>query len=215
MFPWNPQNWLVVSEKTIYEVIVTTQDDQNTNFAPMGVQFEGEGVIIRPFLDTRTYHLLEKNRECVVNICGDIRPFVVGALKCGVEGYQPSFANSAKVQAKRLSSSVAWLECSVQSIETSNSSSRDSFTLKILHHGTTGQAICLSRADTAILEAIIHASRLHLCKTLNEEKDLKNRITSYLRLAGRISSAQHHRAAIAAITRKTGLREGEIAASRG
>lgn len=214
MFLWNPQNWLVVSEKAIYEVIVTAQDDQDTNFAPMGIQFENEKAFIRPFLDTRTYQLLAKNRECVVNICWDIRPFVVGALKCEVKGYQPSFANSAKVQAKRLSSSVAWLECSVQSIETSNSSSRGRITLKILHHGTTGQAICLSRADTAILEAIIHTSRLHLCKTLSEEKDLKNRITSYLRLARRISSAQHHRAAITAIARKIGLREGEIAANR-
>lgn len=180
----------------------------------MGAQFKDEEVIIRPFLDTQTFQLLKTNQECVVNICWDVRPFVAGALKCNIEGYDPLFVDSTKVHTKRLSSSIAWLECSVQSIDISNSSDRCRVVLKILHHEKTGQAVCLNRADAAILEATIHSTRLHLCANKEEENELKNRIASYLCLAERISAAPKHRTATAAISRAIGLKEGEIAADR-
>ncbi len=214
MYSWDSNSWLLISEGVIYETIVTTQDDYSTNFAPMGAQFKDEEVIIRPFLDTRTFQLLKTNQECVVNICWDVRPFVVGALKCNIEDYDPLFVDSTKVHTNRLSSSIAWLECSVQSINVSNSSDRCRVVLKILHHEKTGQAVCLNRADAAILEATIHSTRLHLCANKEEENELKNRIISYLRLAERISAAPKHRTAIAAISRAIGLKEGEIAADR-
>jgi hypothetical protein len=212
MFPWNSNNWLSVPRGVIYETIVTTQDDDRTNFAPMGAWFEDEGVIIRPFRDTRTFQLLKANQECVVNICWDVRPFVIGALKCNIEDYSPSFVDSIKIHTKRLSASIAWLECSVQSIDSLNSSDRCRVILKILHHGNTGQIICPNRADAAILEATIHSTRMHLSTDIEEEKELKSRVVAFLRLAGRISTAQHHRTSIAAIAREIGLREGEIAA---
>jgi len=65
----------------ILETVVTTMDEEGTaNFAAMGVVWGEERLIIRPYVETRTYRNLVRTREAVVNVTDDVLIFAKSAL---------------------------------------------------------------------------------------------------------------------------------------
>jgi len=73
---------LPFQSEIIYEVIITTYDQQNQpNAAPMGFTITKEKqVIIRPFKESDTYKNLQHQKECIVNITNDPDLFVKSTL---------------------------------------------------------------------------------------------------------------------------------------
>ncbi len=214
LLEWNPENEFSFSPHTIYETIVTTNDQQRPNLAPMGTWFDEKGIQLQPYMSTKTYELISKNKECVVNICWDVRLFAIGALKISIANYQPIYVKSNQLKTQRLSSCNAWFECIVKTIKPSKIPQRAEIKLDIVNFGKRNQFFCPNRADAAILEAIIHSTRISHCRTKAEENELRNLIALNLRLAKRISTAYHHTVTIKAINDKISSEEGATPANR-
>mgnify|MGYP000279254448 CR=1 FL=1 len=65
----------------IIESIVTTLDPENRpNFAPMGVEWNDEVIVLKPFLETTTFRNLSAHGAAVVNLTDDVLVFARAAL---------------------------------------------------------------------------------------------------------------------------------------
>ena len=71
-----------LQQRVIYETIVTTIDKENKpNAAPMGIYIDNDNfIIIKPFLESKTFENLWEQEKCVINISNDPRLFVLSAL---------------------------------------------------------------------------------------------------------------------------------------
>src|SRR5437867_12918837 len=50
------------------------------NFAPMGVEWGDDEIVIKPFLETTTFKNLEATRVAVINLTDDVMVFAQGAI---------------------------------------------------------------------------------------------------------------------------------------
>ena len=65
----------------IIESILTTLDGAGTpNFAPMGVDWGEQEIVIKPFLETTTFQNLRDTGAAVVNLTDDVMLFAQGAI---------------------------------------------------------------------------------------------------------------------------------------
>lgn len=141
----------------IIETIVTTVDGQGLiNFAPMGVEWDVEIIVLKPFLETTTYRNLSGSRTAVVNLTDDAMLFAQGAIS---SPQFPSFPASV-VAGFVLEAACSWRELEVLSIDSTPPRSR--IEARVVHRGFRREFIGFNRARHAVLEAAILATRTHL-----------------------------------------------------
>jgi hypothetical protein len=141
----------------IVETIVTTiAEDGTPNFAPMGVEWGNETIVLKPFLETTTYRNIVASRAAVVNLTDDVRIFARAAISS--PQYQSSPATV--VRGVVLADCCSWRELEAQAIDSTPPRSR--IQMGVVHRGTRREFIGFNRARHAVLEAAIHATRLHL-----------------------------------------------------
>ena len=141
----------------IIESIVTTIDaDGGINCAPMGVEWGGEVIVLKPFLETATYRNVTATRSAVVNLTDDVRVFAQAAIS------NPSYATvpATAVRGVVLADCCSWRELEVRSIDSTPPRSR--IETAVVHRGFHREFIGFNRACHAVLEAAIYATRLHL-----------------------------------------------------
>jgi uncharacterized protein len=141
----------------IIETIVTSMDPGGAiNFAPMGVEWGDETIVLKPFLETSTFRNVNATRAAVVNLTDDIMLFVQGAIS------NPSFPffPSKVVTGAVLQAACSWRELEVVTIDATPPRSR--IEAKVVHRGTLREFIGFNRARHAVLEAAILATRTHL-----------------------------------------------------
>jgi len=141
----------------ILEAIVTTLDaDGAVNCAPMGVEWGDDAIVLKPFIDTTTYRNVVATRAAVVNLVDDVRLFARAAIS------NPSYPTSAArvVTGAVLDDCCSWREVEVQSID--DTPPRARIETQVVHRGTRHEFIGFNRARHAVLEAAIHATRVHL-----------------------------------------------------
>ena len=142
----------------IVETIVTTiAADGTLNFAPMGVEWGDETIVLKPFLETTTYRNIAASRAAVVNLTDDVRIFARAAISSPqyrIRSRRPSFAASCSPTAARGASS----KCG-------RSTARRRARVSRWRSCTAGRAASSSASIArrhAVLEAAIYATRLHL-----------------------------------------------------
>ena len=141
----------------IVESIVTTLDAHGAvNCAPMGVEWGGDALVLKPFLETATYRNLVATGAAVVNLVDDVRLFAQAAIANPV---YPTVA-AERVRGVRLVACCSWRELDVRAIDSTPPRSR--IDAAIVHRGTVREFIGFNRARHAVLEAAIYATRLHL-----------------------------------------------------
>jgi hypothetical protein len=141
----------------IVETIVTTvAADGTLNFAPMGIEWGEETIVLKPFLETTTYRNIVASRAAVVNLTDDVRIFARAAISS--PQYQSSPATV--VRGVVLADCCSWRELEVQAIDSTPPRSR--IEMAVVHCGTRREFIGFNRARHAVLEAAIYATRLHL-----------------------------------------------------
>lgn len=141
----------------IIESIITTLDPEGSiNFAPMGVEWGEEHIVIKPFVETTTFRNVRATGVAVVNLTDDVLLFAQAAIS---NPQYPSFPASV-VRGAVLDAACSWRELEVRSIDATPPRSRIETT--VVHHGTRREFIGFNRARNAILEAAILATRLHL-----------------------------------------------------
>ena len=148
---------MIPSIHVIIESIVTTVDEHGgVNIAPMGVEWGDESIVLKPFLETATYRNLTATRAAVVNLTDDVRVFARAAIANPEYPTRPATVVKGVV----LDECCSWREVEVRTIDSTPPRSR--IDTGIVHRGVRREFIGFNRARHAVLEAAIHATRLHL-----------------------------------------------------
>ena len=141
----------------IVETIVTTVDSQGAiNFAPMGVEWGEETIVLKPFLETTTFRNLSATGSAVVNLTDDVMLFAQGAIASPQFPATPASA----VRGVVLDAACSWRELEVLQIDATPPRSR--IDTRVVHRGVRREFIGFNRARHAVLEAAILATRTHL-----------------------------------------------------
>ena len=141
----------------ILETIVTTMNSEGgINFAPMGVEWGDEMIVLKPFLETTTFLNVRETGSAVVNITDDVMLFAQGAIS------SPQFPHvpAQRVKGAVLEAACSWRELEVVAIDATPPRSR--IDTRVVHQGTRREFLGFNRARHAVLEAAILATRTHL-----------------------------------------------------
>jgi hypothetical protein len=141
----------------IIETIITTLDAAGAiNFAPMGVEWGENEIVVKPFLETTTFRNLSASREAVINITDDVLLFARAAISSPQYPWLPA----SVVRGAVLEAACTWREVRVRSVDATPPRSRIETT--VVHHGARREFLGFNRARHAVLEAAILATRTHL-----------------------------------------------------
>lgn len=141
----------------IVETIVTSRDPGGAvNFAPMGVEWGEEVIVLKPFLETSTFRNVSATGSAVVNLTDDAMLFAQGAIS------SPQFPTvpATVVNGVVLAAACSWRELEVLTIDATPPRSR--IEARVVHRGLNREFIGFNRAKHAVLEAAILATRTHL-----------------------------------------------------
>lgn len=158
----------------IYETIVTTPfADGGTHIAPMGIrQPEADMVLINPFRPSATLDNLLRDGVAIINHTDDVRIFA----GCLTGRRDWPLAPGTQVACQRLEAPLAHLEVQLHHVE--DDELRPRLFCKIVHQETHRPFRGFNRAQAAVLEAAILASRLHMLPWEKIESEM-----AYLRIA--------------------------------
>lgn len=163
----------------IIESILTTVDpDGAINFAPMGVEWGTDRIVIKPFLETATFRNVRATGAAVVNITDDVYLFAQAAIS---SPQYPSFPATV-VRGVVLDAACSWRELEVRSIDETPPRSR--IETAVVHQGTRREFIGFNRARSAVLETAILATRLHLMPRKEVDAELARLQTIVDKTAG-------------------------------
>lgn len=141
----------------IVETIVTSMDPAGAiNFAPMGVEWDEEQIVLKPFLETTTFRNLTTTRVAVVNLTDDAMLFAQGAVSSPQFPWLPAVV----VRGAVLEAACSWRELEITGVDDTPPRSR--LEARVVHHGFRREFIGFNRARNAVLEAAILATRTHL-----------------------------------------------------
>ena len=136
----------------IIESIVTTMDEAGTiNFAPMGVEWGEETIVLKPFLETTTYRNVAATRVAVVNLTDDVMLFAQGAISSPQYPGAPAVA----VRGAVIEAACSWREIEVVSIDSTPPRSR--IETRVRYAGFRREFLGFNRARHAVLEAAIES----------------------------------------------------------
>lgn len=141
----------------ILETIVTTVDPAGAvNYAPMGVEWGEDELVLKPYRETTTFANLVASGQAVVNLVDDVLCFARGVIS------KPSFPShpASVVHGQVLDAACSWREVEVREAETSGARGR--FACAVVHHGFQREFLGFNRARNAVLEAAILATRTRL-----------------------------------------------------
>lgn len=141
----------------IIESIVTSMDASGAvNFAPMGVEWGDETIVLKPFLETTTFRNVSATRAAVVNLTDDVYLLAQSAISSPQFPWSPAKV----VRGAVLEAACSWRELEV--LELDDTPPRSRITARVVHRGVRREFIGFNRARHAVLEAAILATRVHL-----------------------------------------------------
>ncbi len=141
----------------IIETVTTTiNPDGSVNCAAMGVEWEDETIVIKPYASTRTLRNLRATGAAVVNLTDDILLFTQAALG----DPRPLTRPTAAIDGAVLADACSWREVTVEAIDDSGPRAR--VTTHVVGGGTGREFLGFNRARHAVLEASILASRARM-----------------------------------------------------
>ena len=151
----------------IRECIVTTVSDEGTvHIAPLGLIEDGEGWIIGPFRPSTTLDNLRTTPFAVANFTDDVLVFA-GCLT-GNKNWPTHPAE--QVSGAVLDGALAHLELAAESVEEDDL--RPRFHCRIVHAGNHAPFKGFNRAQAAVIETAILATRLKMLPREKVETEL-------------------------------------------
>lgn len=141
----------------IVESIVTTLDPEGQpNFAPMGVEWGEDVIVLKPFLETTTFRNIQATGAAVVNLTDDVLLIAESAIGNPVFPTAPATA----VRGVVLEAACSWRELEVLALDATPPRSR--IEARVVHRGMRREFVGFNRARHAVLEAAILATRVRL-----------------------------------------------------
>ncbi len=161
----------------LYEAIVTTcnvnlaLEKITYNAAPMGVIFpDSKHIIIRPYLTTNTYKNIQSHRCAGINFTNNIKLFYNSAIKKSKIS-QNNFLTSKKKKIPLLKDSITRFVVRMEKMEINESKNRAKILCKIDEFENIESNIePYNRGYFAVLESIIHFTRINILMEQNPEK---------------------------------------------
>ncbi len=144
----------------ILEGIVTTQNlDGSVNIAPMGplVDDSFNILILRPFNTSTTFENLLRTRRGVLHITDNVELFAEAALGLVRE---PRFLREKPLV---LADACRWFAFEIESVD--DSQERTHMVARTTARGTLREFFGFNRAQHAVIEAAILATRLHILQS--------------------------------------------------
>jgi hypothetical protein len=125
----------------IIETIVTTRGrDGAVNCAPMGVEWDEDTIVLKPFLETATYRNVAATGAAVVNLTDDVRVFAQAAISNPVYETAPAIVVDGVV----LVGCCSWREVAVRAID--NTPPRARIDTAVVHRGMRREFVGFNRA---------------------------------------------------------------------
>lgn len=141
----------------IIETIFSTLDENGKpNFAPMGISWGDDSVIVRPFRTSQTCCNLLSRGHGVANLSDNVLAFVQCALYDEILASFPAVTVPGVI----FQDACSWLELEVVAID--GSDERVEFRCRVLHRGRHKDFLGFCRARNAVIEAAIMATRLDI-----------------------------------------------------
>jgi uncharacterized protein len=169
----------------IVETLFSTLDgDGKPNFAPMGVAWGEEIVMVRPFRNTRTCRNLLSSGYGVASLSDNVLAYV----QCGLyDAVLPGFP-ALSVPGIVYQDACSWLELAV--INRSGSEDRAEFQCRIMHRESRRDFLGFCRAGNAVIEATILATRLDYC----DRQEVDESLNRYLRIVEKTAGSNEKQA---------------------
>jgi hypothetical protein len=140
----------------IETIVATTNEDGQSNFAPMGVVLQEEVLYLRPFVSTTTFQNLIRRNEGVANITDNVLLFAQSALsKVNFDCFPAEGVKSFVLQ-----DACVFYEFVVEEIK--KGEDRAEIRCRIVNSGKKRDFLGFNRGKNAVIEAVILATRLHL-----------------------------------------------------
>jgi uncharacterized protein len=141
----------------IWEAVITTcSPEGRVHIAPMGYREENGLVLLAPFRPSTTLENVLASRCAVVNATDDVR--IIAGCLTGRRDWPVVSAD--KVPGVRLAAALAHTELELERVE--DDSQRPKLWLRKLHQAGHGMFRGFNRAQSAVIEAAILVSRLHI-----------------------------------------------------
>jgi uncharacterized protein len=141
----------------IWEAVITTRSPEGrVHIAPMGYREENGLVLLAPFRPSTTLENILSSRCAVVNATDDVR-IIAGCLTGRREW--PVVA-AEKVAGVRLAAALAHTELELERVE--DDPQRPKLWCRKVHQASHGLFRGFNRAQSAVIEAAILVSRLHM-----------------------------------------------------
>jgi hypothetical protein len=157
----------------IRECIVTTLNEEGrVHIAPLGLIADGDGWIIAPFRPSTTLDNLRATPYAVANFTDDVLIFA----SCLVGRKQWPTRLSTHVPGAVLEGTLAHAELQVDHVQ--EDEQRPRFHCRVVHEASHAPFKGFNRAQAAVIEAAILASRLHMLPREKIEREL-----GYLQIA--------------------------------
>lgn len=137
----------------IESILTTLSPAGSTNFAPMGVEWEEEEIVIKPYKQTTTYPNLKATGVAVVNLTDNVLLFARAAISNPEFEWSPA----ERVRGAVLRDVCSWREVEVCDVDDREERAR--FTTRVVHRGFQREFLGFNRARHAVLEAAILATR--------------------------------------------------------
>ena len=143
--------------EVIFETVVTTVDAAGVpHIAPMGVRYEGTGVVLMPFKPSATYDNIVATGHAVLNIVTDTRVFAGCVTGRRSWPLQPAQA----VPGVHLQAALSHVELRLAGSD--GDAQRPRLRMARVHEVQHAPFVGLNRAQAAVLEAAVLVSRLHM-----------------------------------------------------
>jgi hypothetical protein len=141
----------------IFEAVVTTVSPAGAaHVAPMGVRYEGDGVVLMPFKPSTTLDNILATRAAVLNILVDPRVFA----GCVTGRKQWPTQPAERVPGVRLQAALSHVELALQQV--GDDPQRPRLWLSRVHEVSHAPFIGINRAEAAVVEGAVLVSRLHM-----------------------------------------------------
>ena len=140
----------------IETIFSTVNETGQPNFAPMGIVWGEEELTVRPFRQSHTCHNLLTTGYGVANLTDDVLAFVQSGL---YDAALPHFPAST-VPGVVFQEACSWRELAVSAV--TGTAERAEVRCRVVSKGWRRDFLGFNRARSAIIEATILATRLHL-----------------------------------------------------
>jgi len=157
----------------IYETVVTTTAPTgDVHIAPMGVRYVGDDVVLMPFKPSATLVNIESTGVAVLNLLTDVRVFA------GCITGRRAWPTVPVPEVRGVRLAVALGHVALRLVERQDDAQRPRLRLARVHEAQHASFRGFNRAQAAVIEGAVLASRLHMLPTEKIDAEMR-----YLQIA--------------------------------